>query len=55
MVERHLTSEMMEKAGESLHRPTLTERQLRAIVDHLRPDIDLFRALVGRDFAHWSI
>ncbi len=54
-VDRHVTSTKMEKAGESLDRPALTERQREAIADHLRPDIDRFRVLVGQDFAHWSI
>jgi hypothetical protein len=54
-IDRHATSHMMEKAGESLERPTLTDRQLAAIAHHLRPDIDRFRALVGQDFAHWSV
>jgi hypothetical protein len=53
--DRHVTSWKMKNAGESLDRPTLTERQHEAIADHLRPDIDRFRALVGQDFAHWSI
>ena len=54
-IDRHVTSTKMEKVGESLDRPTLTERQHEAIAEHLRPDIDRFRALVGQDFAHWSI
>jgi hypothetical protein len=54
-IDRHLTSDMMAKAGESLDRPTLTERQHAAIADHLRPDIDRFRALVGLPFANWSV
>jgi hypothetical protein len=54
-VDRHVTATKMEKVGESLDRPSLTERQLEAIADHLRPDIDRFRALVGQDFAHWSV
>ena len=54
-VDRHLTSDMMAKAGESLDRPVLAERQLAAIVDHLRPDIDRFRALVGLPFVSWSV
>ncbi|MGI9085464.1 MAG: sulfotransferase family protein [Aeromicrobium sp.] len=54
-IDRHVTSTKMEKAGESLDRPALTGRQREAIADHLRPDIDRFRALVGHDFAQWSI
>ena len=54
-IDRHVTSDKMEKAGESLDRPSLTERQHEAIAAHLRPDIDRFRALVGQDFAHWSV
>jgi hypothetical protein len=54
-IDRHVTSTKMEQAGESLDRPALTQRQHDAIADHLRPDIERFRALVGQDFAHWSI
>jgi hypothetical protein len=54
-IDRHVTTDKMEKAGESLDRPTLTKRQREKIADHLRPDIDRFRTLVGQDFAHWSI
>ena len=54
-IDRHVTATKMEKAGESLDRPTLTERQHGAIAEHLRPDIDRFRARVGQDFAHWSV
>jgi hypothetical protein len=54
-IDRHVTATKMEKAGESLDRPTLTERQHEAIAEHLRPDIDRFRARVGQDFAHWSV
>jgi hypothetical protein len=53
--DRHVTSDKMKKAGESLDRPALTERQREAIADHLRPDVERFRALVGQDFANWSI
>ena len=54
-IDRHVTTAKMERAGESVDRPALTERQHQAIADHLRPDIDRFRALVGQDFAHWSV
>ena len=54
-IDRHVTTTKLEKAGEAQDRPTLTERQHAAIADHLRPDIDLFRGLVGQDFAHWSV
>lgn len=54
-VDRHVTATKLEQAGEPLARPTLTPRQHEAIAEHLRPDIDRFRALVGQDFAHWSI
>jgi hypothetical protein len=54
-VERHLTSSKSGPDGELLDRPVLSPRQHEAIADHLRPDIDQFRALVGQDFAHWSV
>ncbi len=53
--ERHVTSTKLEKAGESLDRPTLSAGQHQAIADHLRPDIDAFRALTGQSFSHWSV
>lgn len=54
-VDRHVTSAKMEKAGESVDRPTLGERQRASITESLRPDIDRFREMVGQDFAHWSV
>ena len=54
-VERHVTSRKAGPDGELLDRPTPTEQQHKIIADHLRPDIDRFRGLVGQDFAHWSI
>lgn len=54
-VERHLTSSKSGPDGELLDLPVLSPRQHEAIAEHLRPDIDRFRALVGQDFAHWSV
>ncbi|MGH3459055.1 sulfotransferase family protein [Aeromicrobium sp.] len=54
-VERHVTSKKLQDVGESVEKPTLSPQQHQAIADHLRPDIDRFRALVGQDFAHWSV
>lgn len=53
--ESHVTSDKMKKVGESVERPTFAPHQRERIADHLRPDIDRFRALVGQDFAHWSV
>ena len=33
----------------------MRRQQLERVADSLRPDIDRFRALVGQDFAHWSV
>ncbi len=54
-VESHVTTAKLSKAGESEDRPVLSPDQRAAIADSLRPDIDRFRALVGQDFAHWSV
>ena len=54
-VDRHVTADKTTTAGEPLERLTLSPSQQAAIADHLRPDIDGFRALVGQDFAHWSV
>ena len=55
-VESHLTSLMKGPDGELLGRPPVFSAQQHGMIaDHLRPDIDRFRALVGQDFAHWSV
>ena len=54
-VESHVTSDKLIKAGESIDLPVMSPQQLERVADSLRPDIDRFRALVGQDFAHWSI
>ncbi len=54
-VDRHVTADKSTTSGDPLERLTLPPRQREAIADHLRPDIDGFRALVGQDFAHWSV
>lgn len=54
-VDRHVTADKTTTGGEPLEQLTLSPSQREAIADHLRPDIDGFRALVGQDFAHWSV
>jgi len=54
-VESHVTSAKLIKAGESIDVPVMSAKQRERVAESLRPDIDRFRALVGQDFAHWSI
>lgn len=54
-IDRHVTATKLEEAGASTERPVLTPEQRDAIADHLRPDIDRFRSMVGQEFAHWSV
>jgi hypothetical protein len=54
-IDRHVTATKLEKAGASTDRPELSTEQREAIADHLRPDIDDFRTMVGQQFAHWSV
>jgi hypothetical protein len=51
----HVTTEKLEKFGVPNDRPVLSPEQHEAVATHLRPDIDRFRAMVGQDFAHWSV
>jgi hypothetical protein len=54
-VDRHVTSEKTSAVGEPLEGLTFSPDQRARIADHLRPDIDTFRSLVGKEFAHWSV
>jgi hypothetical protein len=54
-INRHVTATKLEEAGASTERPVLTPEQRDAIADHLRPDIDRFRSMVGQEFGHWSV
>ena len=54
-VDRHVTSEKTSAVGDPLEGLTFSPDQRARIADHLRPDIDAFRSLVGKEFAHWSV
>ena len=54
-IDRHVTATKLEEAGASAERPVLTPELRAAVAEHLRPDIERFRSLVGQDFAHWSV
>jgi hypothetical protein len=53
--DHHVTSDKTTTVGEPLEQLVLPTRQREAIADHLRPDIDHFRAMVGQDFPRWSV
>jgi hypothetical protein len=54
-IDRHVTAAKFGGSDAPTDALTLSESQHQRVADSLRPDIDRFRAMVGHDFAHWSV